>query len=401
MKWHEILIRYGEISTKGKNRKQFISRLRENLRFVFQDVTDLRIRSEHDRMYLRSSYEHEMAILLERLPRVFGIQSFSPVAECKTDLEEMKALAVKIVEGIDYKGKTFKVNVRRAYKKFELDTYELNRDLAGHVLTTLPGMTVQMKNPEIELVVEVRENGTYMMVEKIPGATGLPVGSNGKALLLLSGGIDSPVAAYFIMKRGVRIEAIHFFSPPFTSDQSLEKVKDLCQQISQFGGKVRLHIIPFTEIQQTIQQNVPENVTMTSTRRMMMKISDLVRKEIDAKVLVTGENLGQVASQTLESLAAINDVTTTPILRPLITYDKLEIIDVAQKIGTYETSIRPYEDCCTVFTPASPKTKPKIDKMNYYESFTDFDEMIERAIQNREIHDFPRKKEVDAFDDLL
>ncbi|MCA9725570.1 MAG: tRNA 4-thiouridine(8) synthase ThiI, partial [Kurthia sp.] len=222
MKWHEILIRYGEISTKGKNRKQFISRLRENLRFVFQDVTDLRIRSEHDRMYLRSSHEHEMAILLERLPRVFGIQSFSPVAECKTDLEEMKALAVKIVEGIDYKGKTFKVNVRRAYKKFELDTYELNRDLAGHVLTTLPGMTVQMKNPEIELVVEVRENGTYMMVEKIPGATGLPVGSNGKALLLLSGGIDSPVAAYFIMKRGVRIEAIHFFSPPFTSDQSLE-----------------------------------------------------------------------------------------------------------------------------------------------------------------------------------
>lgn len=401
MKWHEILIRYGEISTKGKNRKQFISRLRENLRFVFQDVTDLRIRSEHDRMYLRSSHEHEMAILLERLPRVFGIQSFSPVAECKTDLEEMKALAVKIVEGIDYKGKTFKVNVRRAYKKFELDTYELNRDLAGHVLTTLPGMTVQMKNPEIELVVEVRENGTYMMVEKIPGATGLPVGSNGKALLLLSGGIDSPVAAHFIMKRGVRIEAIHFFSPPFTSDQSLEKVKDLCQQISQFGGKVRLHIIPFTEIQQTIQQNVPENVTMTSTRRMMMKISDLVRKEIDAKVLVTGENLGQVASQTLESLAAINDVTTTPILRPLITYDKLEIIDIAQKIGTYETSIRPYEDCCTVFTPASPKTKPKIDKMNYYESFTDFDEMIERAIQNREIHDFPRKKEVDAFDDLL
>lgn len=401
MKWHEILIRYGEISTKGKNRKQFISRLRENLRFVFQDVTDLRIRSEHDRMYLRSSHEHEMAILLERLPRVFGIQSFSPVAECKTDLQEMKALAVKIVEGIDYKGKTFKVNVRRAYKKFELDTYELNRDLAGHVLTTLPGMTVQMKNPEIELVVEVRENGTYMMVEKIPGATGLPVGSNGKALLLLSGGIDSPVAAYFIMKRGVRIEAIHFFSPPFTSDQSLEKVKDLCQQISQFGGKVRLHIIPFTEIQQTIQQNVPENVTMTSTRRMMMKISDLVRKEIDAKVLVTGENLGQVASQTLESLAAINDVTTTPILRPLITYDKLEIIDIAQKIGTYETSIRPYEDCCTVFTPASPKTKPKIDKMNYYESFTDFDEMIERAIQNREIHDFPRKKEVDAFDDLL
>ncbi|MEG0380321.1 MAG: tRNA uracil 4-sulfurtransferase ThiI, partial [Kurthia sp.] len=256
-------------------------------------------------------------------------------------------------------------------------------------------------DPDIELRIEVREQATYMMVEVIQGAAGLPVGSNGKALLLLSGGIDSPVAAYYMMKRGVRIEAIHFFSPPFTSDQSLGKVMELCEQISHFGGNVRLHVIPFTEVQQTIQQAVPENVTMTSTRRMMMKISDIVRKEIDALALVTGENLGQVASQTLDSLAAINDVTTTPILRPLITYDKLEIIEIAQKIGTYETSIRPFEDCCTVFTPANPKTKPRIDKMNYYEGFTDFDEMIERAVKNREVHDFPKKKVVDAFDDLL
>lgn len=401
MKWSEILVRYGEISTKGKNRKQFINRLRDNIRYTFQDLSDVKIHPERDRMYLRSNDPAVMEQLIERLPKVFGIQSFSPVAECPTTLEDMKKLAVEIVESIDFEGKTFKVNVKRSYKRFELETYDLNREIASHVLTTLPGMTVQMKDPDIELRVEVREESTYMMIDVIQAAAGLPVGSNGKALLLLSGGIDSPVAAFYMMKRGVRIEAIHFFSPPFTSEQSLGKVMELCEKISGFGGNVRLHVIPFTEIQQTIQQAVPENVTMTSTRRMMMKVSDQVRKEINALALVTGENLGQVASQTLESLAAINDVTTTPILRPLITFDKLDIIKIAEEIGTYETSIRPFEDCCTVFTPANPKTKPRVDKMNYYEAFTDFDEMIERAVKNREIHDFPKKKMVDEFADLL
>lgn len=401
MKWHEILIRYGEISTKGKNRNQFINRLRQNIRYTFQDLEHVKVRSERDRMYVSSKNEDEMAVLIERLPGVFGIQSFSPVAVCETTMEDMKRLAVDIVKGLDYEGKTFKVNVKRSFKQFEMETYDLNREIATHVLSTLPGMVVQMKDPEIELRIEVREDATNMMVEVIPGAAGLPVGSNGKALLLLSGGIDSPVAAYYMMKRGVRIEAIHFFSPPFTSEQSLGKVKELCEIISRFGGNVRLHIIPFTEIQQTIQQAVPQNVTMTTTRRMMMKISDQVREQIEATVLVTGENLGQVASQTLESLAAINDVTTTPILRPLITFDKLDIIEIAQRIGTFETSIRPFEDCCTVFTPANPKTKPNVEKMNYYEAFTDFDEMIERAVKNREVHDFPKKKVVDEFEGLL
>lgn len=401
MKWHEILIRYGEISTKGKNRNQFINRLRQNIRYTFQDLDNIRVRSERDRMYVGSDSQEDMATLIERLPGVFGIQSFSPVAVCETTLDDMKRLAVEIVQGLDYEGKTFKVNVKRSYKQFEMETYELNREIATHVLSTLPGMVVQMKDPEIELRIEVREDSTNMMVEVIHGAAGLPVGSNGKALLLLSGGIDSPVAAYYMMKRGVRIEAIHFFSPPFTSEQSLGKVKELSEIISRFGGNVRLHIIPFTAIQQKIQSAVPQNVTMTSTRRMMMKIADRVREEIEATVLVTGENLGQVASQTLESLAAINDVTTTPILRPLITFDKLDIIEVAQRIGTFETSIRPFEDCCTVFTPANPKTKPNVEKMNYYEAFTDFDEMIEQAVKNREIHDFPKKKVVDEFAGLL
>ncbi|MBO2536935.1 tRNA uracil 4-sulfurtransferase ThiI [Rummeliibacillus suwonensis] len=400
MKWHEILIRYGEITTKGRNRKLFINRLKENLRYTFADIPNLRIRSERDRMYLSSNVDTEMEELIKRLPHIFGIHSFSPVAQCEPTIEEMGKLAVEIVKDMNYQGKTFKVNAKRSFKKFPMDTYELQRTLGSHVLSSLPGMTVQMKNPDIELRVEVREKAVYMMVDVISGAGGLPIGSNGKALLLLSGGIDSPVAAYYMMKRGVRVEAIHFFSPPFTSDQSLGKVKELCEKISRFGGNIRLHVIPFTEIQQKIQNSVPENVTMTSTRRMMMKVADVVRKEIDAKAIVTGENLGQVASQTLESLAAINAVTTTPILRPLITFDKLEIIEVAKKIGTYDISIRPFEDCCTVFTPANPKTKPRIDKMNYYESFTDFDELIERAVKNREIHTFP-KKQTDEFLDFL
>lgn len=401
MKWHEILVRYGEITTKGRNRNQFINRLRDNIKATFKDLDHMKIRLERDRMYISSSSDAEMEELIKRLPDVFGIQSFSPVAECPTDLDAMKALGKEIVSTLDYEGKSFKVNVKRSYKKFPLETYELNRELASYVLTELPGMTVEMKNPDIELRVEVREEATYMMVDIIHGAAGLPVGSNGKALLLLSGGIDSPVAAYLMMKRGVTVEAIHFFSPPFTSDQSLGKVKELCQIISKFGGKVKLHVIPFTEIQQTIQQAVPKNVSMTTTRRLMMQISDIVREETKCKALVTGENLGQVASQTLDSLAAINAVTNTPILRPLITYDKLEIIDIAQKIGTYETSIVPFEDCCTVFTPANPKTKPRVDKMEYYESFTDFDEMIAKAVRNREVHVFPKKEVVSDFDDLL
>ncbi len=401
MKWHEILVRYGEITTKGRNRNQFIHRLRDNVRHAFKDLENMKVRMERDRMYLSSTSDEEMEQIIERLREVFGVQSYSPVAECPTDLDAMKALAKEIVQTLDYEGKTFKVNVKRSYKDFPLETYELNREVAAYVLSELPGMQVQMKNPEIELRIEVRQEATYMMVEVIQGAAGLPVGSNGKALLLLSGGIDSPVAAYLMMKRGVTVEAIHFFSPPFTSDQSLGKVKELCQIISKFGGKVRLHVIPFTEIQQTIQQAVPKNVTMTTTRRLMMQVSDIVREEVKAKALVTGENLGQVASQTLDSLAAINAVTTTPILRPLITYDKLEIIDIAQKIGTYETSIVPFEDCCTVFTPANPKTKPRTDKMEYYESFTDFDEMIERAVRNREVHNFPQVEVVNDFEDLL
>ncbi|WP_332651059.1 tRNA uracil 4-sulfurtransferase ThiI [Lysinibacillus sp. 54212] len=402
MIWKEMLIRYGELSTKGRNKNDFINRLRENIRYSFNDLMPLKIRAERDRMFIEIENEEKMNSLLERLPEVFGIQSFSPVASCEKDLEEMKALAIRIMELYQEQEITFKVEVRRTDKSFPLDSHGIQREIGGAVLRTYQNLSVNVKKPAVELRVEVRQDAVYMMAQIIPGAGGMPIGSNGKSLLMLSGGIDSPVAGYLMMKRGVRLEAIHFYSPPYTSQNSLQKVKDLANELTKFGAKIRLHIIPFTELQVLIKERVPENVTMTTTRRMMLRVADKVREEIGALAIVTGESLGQVASQTLESLTAINDVTSTPILRPLIASDKLDIIEIAERIGTYETSIQPYEDCCTIFTPASPKTKPRLEKVLRYESFTEFDEYIERAVKNREVHILPEKKVLkDEFAELL
>ncbi|WP_277585530.1 tRNA uracil 4-sulfurtransferase ThiI [Psychrobacillus antarcticus] len=400
MKWEKILVRYGELSTKGKNRREFISHLRNNIRFSFVDLPNIKIQAERDRMFLTSTDDLEMNALIERLPKIFGIQSFSPVASCSKDLDDIQATALKIMDSLDSQDKTFRVTVKRSDKFFPMDTYELQSIVASNVLKQYSTLKVQMKKAEIDLRIEVLKDAVYMMAQVIPGAGGMPLGSNGRSLLMLSGGIDSPVAGYMFLKRGVRLDAIHFHSPPFTSERSKEKVMDLANQLSHFGATVRLHVIPFTDIQQSIQAQIPENVSMTTTRRLMMKIADLVREEIGALGIVTGESLGQVASQTLESLTAINAVTTTPIFRPLISMDKLDIIDIAREIGTYETSILPYEDCCTIFTPSCPKTKPKLEKVEYYESFKDFDELITEAVKSREVLSFPMKKSND-FSSLL
>ncbi|RNF40825.1 tRNA uracil 4-sulfurtransferase ThiI [Planococcus salinus] len=400
MKTTQVLVRYGELSTKGRNRNSFIGRLRDNIRQTFSDLENLHIKSERDRMFITAADEKDMEQVINRLPNVFGIQSFSPVTESGLSIEEMKNTAMSIVGKMDTAGKTFKVSVKRANKNFPHEKPEIMHEVGSHVLRNFPELSVQMKKPDIELKVEIREKAAYMMAEVIQGAAGLPVGAGGKALLMLSGGIDSPVAGYHMLKRGVRLELIHFFSPPFTNDRAKEKVFDLAEKLSQFGSSIKLHVIPFTKLQQEVHKQVPDNMTMTSTRRMMMRIADEVLKETNSKAIITGESLGQVASQTLESLQAINAVTTTPILRPLIALDKLDIIGTAQKIDTYDISIRPYEDCCTIFTPANPKTKPKLDKVEYYENFVSFDEMIQEAVDQREIIQFPRVKE-NTFEDLL
>lgn len=401
MKWDNILIRYGELSTKGRNRRQFTNRLRDNIRFSFEDVPTLKLQAERDRMFLRTETEEDMETLLSRLPTVFGIQSFSPVAYAEKDIDAMAQVAISILSELDLEGKTFKVTVKRSDKSFPLETNEIQHLVASQVMRHFDGLKAQMKHPDYNVRIEILKDGAYISAQTIQGAGGMPVGSNGRSLLMLSGGIDSPVAGYHMLKRGVRLDAIHFHSPPYTSERSLDKVKVLAEKLSHFGATVRLHVIPFTEIQEAIQQQIPKNVSMTTTRRLMLKIADQVREDIGALAIVTGESLGQVASQTLESLTAINEVTSTPVLRPLIAEDKATIIQLAQEIGTYETSILPFEDCCTIFVPSSPKTKPKLEKVQFYESFESFDDMAVKAVSNREVYRFPEKKNTPSFDELL
>jgi tRNA uracil 4-sulfurtransferase len=400
MEWNELLIRYGEISLKGRNRNVFVKKLRNNIKDALSDLQTVVIKPERDRMFLFAEDKHDMEEAINRLPHIFGIQSFSPVAKCEANLEAIKEKAIEIISAGETAGKTFKVEIRRTDKRFPLVTNELQLEIGSHVLRSFPELSVKMKKPDILLFIDIRVEGAFLTAKVYEGAGGMPVGSNGHSLLMLSGGLDSPVAGYLMMKRGVSIDAIHFASPPFTSELAKKKVMDLAEKLSSFGAAVRLHIIPFTEIQQAIVSQVPENVSMTTTRRLMLQIADKVREEEEALAIVTGESLGQVASQTLESLTAINAVTTTPILRPLISTDKLDIIDIAQRIGTYDISIRPYEDCCTIFSPSNPKTKPKLEKVAYYESFTDFEPMIEEAVGKRVTVQLPLQQE-DGFEDLL
>ncbi len=388
MKYDHILIRYGEISTKGRNRKKFIDQLSYNIKLKLADFPKLTIEKTRDRIYIKLNGEENIADITELLKMVFGIQSFSIAMKIESELSSIKQAALAAIEDVGYRGKTFKVSVKRVFKQFPLDTNELNYAIGSHVLTNTEDLKVDVRNPDINVRVEVREEATYITCKDIYGAGGLPVGTSGKAMLMLSGGIDSPVAGYLAMKRGLHIEAVHFFSPPYTNERSKQKVIDLSRKLAQYGGNIRLYIVPFTDIQQTIQGQVPENYTLISTRRMMLKITDEIRNRNNGLAIATGESLGQVASQTLESMFAINQVTSTPIIRPLVSMDKTEIIEISRKINTHDISILPYEDCCTIFTPSAPKTKPKVEKVEHYESFVDFDQLIEKAIESAEVIDF-------------
>ena len=383
VKYDRILIRYGELSTKGRNRKQFVEKLRRTIAQSLESFPSVRIEAKRERMYVLLNGENSEEIS-KVLKNIFGIQSFSPALKLDRDLEKLKDASLDIVSSFYKEGDTFKVSARRADKEFELDTNEINHLIGGHLLKNLSGLTVDVKKPDINVQVEVRTEAIYLSCENIAGAGGLPSGTSGKAMLMLSGGLDSPVAGYLSMKRGLELEGVHFFSPPFTSERAKQKVIDISSKLANFNGHFVLHIVPFTEIQQLIHKQIPENYTMTATRRLMLRITDEIRRRQEALAIITGESLGQVASQTIESMYAINDVTNTPILRPLITTDKTEIIEIAKKIDTHDISIRPYEDCCTVFVPSSPKTKPKKEKVQFYESFVDFEPLIQEAVNKVE-----------------
>ncbi|MGY4112786.1 tRNA uracil 4-sulfurtransferase ThiI [Aeribacillus sp. SP014] len=405
MQYDHILVRYGEMSLKGKNRKHFINHLKNNIKLALSSFSSLEYTANRDRLFIKLNGEDGEKVA-EKLQTVFGIQSFSLAIRTKSDIEAIKDTALQAIKQLYKNGDTFKVSAKRADKSFPLTSDQLNYEIGRHILIHTDGLKVDVHHPDINVRVEVRPHATYIMCKDFKGAGGLPVGSSGKAMLMLSGGIDSPVAGYLSMKRGLEIEAIHFFSPPYTNERAKQKVMDLVEKLTEFGGKIVLHIVPFTEIQVTIQQKILENYTMTSTRRMMLKIADEIRKKRGALAIVTGESLGQVASQTLESMYAINEVTTTPILRPLISMDKNEIIEIAEKIDTFEISNRPYEDCCTIFTPASPKTKPKREKILKLESYVDFQPLIQKAIEETVTIEFPRKHDIqekieEDFENLL
>lgn len=377
LKTELILIRYGELSTKGKNRKDFISRLTQNVRNALSDYEALSYQKTFDRLYIYLNGTDETEVL-ERLKKVFGIQSFSCAVKVDSDLDQMIETSLKIAQTSE--GKTFKVETRRHDKKFFKTSDEINRAVASKILKTTD-WKVDVHHPDLRIQIEVRENCTYIMKETIQGAGGYPVGVGGKSLLLLSGGIDSPIAGYLAMKRGVQIECIHYASPPYTSSSAQKKVMDLASRISVYQGSIKVTVIPFTDLQLAIYEHCDESYAITIMRRMMFRIAEEVAKRHGCLALVTGESIGQVASQTLESMNAINTVINMPVVRPVACFDKLEIIDLAKKIDTYETSILPFEDCCTIFTPKSPVTRPTVKKCEQYESRFDFEPLIQKCIE--------------------
>lgn len=384
MQYSEIMVRYGELSTKGKNRKNFIDRLGYNVRQALHEFTNLKIAAHRDRMHIQLNGEDSEKVMA-RLGQVFGIQNFSPSVKVERDVKKVQAMAIEMMKEKYRPGLTFKINTRRSDHKFKYDTNAMNDLLGGTILQAFDDIHVKMKDPDVTLRCEVRPDGIFLSYGKINGAGGLPVGTAGKAMLMLSGGIDSPVAGYLAMKRGVAIEMVHFFSPPYTSEQALNKAKQLTAKLAPYVGTIKFIQVPFTEIQETIKHEVPEGYLMTIQRRFMLRLAEKIAKMRKGLAIFNGEALGQVASQTLESMAAINDVTTMPVLRPVLSMDKNEIIEIAQKIDTFDLSIQPFEDCCTVFAPPAPKTKPRINRARQYEERLDVDGLIQRALDGIQI----------------
>ncbi|GEQ05409.1 tRNA uracil 4-sulfurtransferase ThiI [Staphylococcus gallinarum] len=383
MIYDHLLVRYGELTLKGANRKMFVNQLRSNVKRSLMPLQGYKVKANRDRMYIELEEGADIKEMSQRLSKVFGIYSISPVLKIDKTMDAIKEQAIEFAKGYN-DGDTFKIDVKRSDKQFPYDTYEIQREVGGAVLQGAEHVSVNVRNPDHTIKVEVRLDAVYIYDEVIPGAGGLPVGTGGKTLLMLSGGIDSPVAGMEVMRRGVTIEAIHFHSPPFTSEKAKEKVIELTRILSAHVGPIKLHIVPFTTLQKQVNKVVHERYTMTSTRRMMMRVADKLVHQIDANAIVNGENLGQVASQTLKSMYAINHVTSTPVLRPLLTLDKEEIVKKAKAIGTYDVSIQPFEDCCTIFTPKNPVTEPDFDKVEKYEDGFDFEPLVQEAVDGIE-----------------
>ncbi|MDE5910521.1 MAG: tRNA 4-thiouridine(8) synthase ThiI [Lachnospiraceae bacterium] len=384
-----FLIKYAEIGVKGKNKFLFEEALVQQVKYALKRCEgEFKVTRTDGRIYVHALSEFDFDETTDNLKTVFGISGICPVIHVED--EGYEKLAEKLVEYVDkvYEDKkiTFKVQARRARKNYPKNSMELNMELGGAVLDAFPEMKVDVHNPDVMLHVEIREK-IYIYSIEIPGPGGMPVGSNGKAMLLLSGGIDSPVAGYMIAKRGVKIDAVYFHAPPYTSDRAKQKVVDLAKLVSRYAGPVYLHIINFTDIQLYIYEKCPHEELTIIMRRYMMKIAERIAKENECLGLITGESIGQVASQTVQSLAVTNEVCTLPVFRPLIGFDKMEIVDVSEKIGTYETSILPYEDCCTIFVAKHPVTKPNLNIIKRHEQNLEekIEELVQKALDTDEL----------------
>ena len=388
MDFHALLIKYGEIGIKGKNRYLFEDRLSDRIREALSGVRgEFSVRKEQGRIYVDCGGDFDLDESIEALQYVFGIVGICPVRITEDDsLEKLREDAVTFLAGVyDRHDQTFKIETRRAKKSYPVPSMEVNAEIGEAVLTAFSDMRVDVHDPQISLHVEIRDK-VYMYSQIIPGPGGMPVGTNGRAELLLSGGIDSPVAGWMIAKRGVQIDAVYFHAPPYTSERAKQKVVDLAGQLGKYAGRIRLHVVNFTDIQLYIYEKCPHDQLTIIMRRYMMKIAEHFAAQDRAMALITGESIGQVASQTIQSLAVTNEVCTMPVFRPLIGFDKLDIVEISEKIGTYETSILPYEDCCTIFVAKHPVTKPILSAIKKSETHLQekIDELMQTAIETTE-----------------
>ena len=380
--YDHIMVRFGELSTKGKNKKDFINALAINIKNALKEYKDLVFDVRYDHIYIELN-GIDYKPVMDRLTEISGIHALSLVHKCDKDIEVIKEHALELFKL--EKGKTFKIVTKRSDKSYPLISDQINRLVATYFFKNIPDIKVDVHNPEIQLGIEIRAEAAYIFATTIEGAGGYPLGVGGKTMHLLSGGIDSPVAAYLMIKRGIQIECIHFASPPYTQMAVIYKLEDLLKKLNRYQPRIRLHIVPFTKIQEAIYDNAPECYCITLMRRMMYRLATMLAVRRHCPVISSGESIGQVASQTLQSINVINDVTRLPVIRPLACMDKLDIIKMSKKIDTYDISIRPYEDCCTIFTPKNPKTQPNLEEVERLEELADYGTLIEEALNNIEV----------------
>ncbi len=381
MEYNVVIVRFGEMSTKGKNKRDFVFKLAHSIRLALRDYEDdYEMIIRHDHIYL--NIKNQIYNLVDILKDISGMYSFSLSLKIDQDYDNLLSEATRIVK--ESEGKTFKIRTRRIDKSYPFISDEINRAIATEILKTT-NKKVDVHNPDTLLDIEIREDGAYLFTETIKGLGGYPSGSTGRALMMISGGIDSPVATYLLMRRGIEITCIHYASPPYTNSGVIDKLEDLLHQLNKYQPKIRLFIVPFTKIQEKIYEISSEGYPITIMRRMMYRIATRLANKLHLPCLATGESVGQVASQTLESLNVINEVTNIAVLRPLCTYDKVDIIKISEKIGTYDISIRPFEDCCTIFAPVKPKTAPHLDECQRIEAKFDFEPLIQEALDNLEV----------------